>query len=156
MHDQCCLMLAIQTHNTKTWCHQDFKYPSQYLEHLQFILTQKLHLTCFQWGFIEHRTGIVEVMGSNPIGASECFLGFICNCFTSQLQRSLSLLHLYLLKHSYHTCLGVFPSLSPIAANIYPLSSSSMCTVSLDRSSTSSNFVIPSGIHLLHKKEQNI
>ena len=44
------------------------------------------HLTCFRRGFIaqsvEHRTGIVEVMGSNPIGASECFLGFICNCFS--------------------------------------------------------------------------
>ena len=38
------------------------------------------HLTCFQRGFIaqlvEHRTGITEVMGSNPLGASECFLGF--------------------------------------------------------------------------------
>ena len=29
-----------------------------------------------------HRTGIAEVMGSNPVGASESFLGFICNCFT--------------------------------------------------------------------------
>ena len=33
------------------------------------------HLTCFQRGFIaqsvEHRTGIAEVMGSNPVGASE-------------------------------------------------------------------------------------
>ena len=36
------------------------------------------HLTCFQWGFIaqsvEHHTGIAEVMGSNPVGASEFFL----------------------------------------------------------------------------------
>ena len=43
------------------------------------------HLTCFWRGFIaqlvEHRTGIVEVMGSNPVRASEFFLGFICNCF---------------------------------------------------------------------------
>ena len=32
-------------------------------------------------------------MGSNPVGASEFFLGFICNCLvTSQLRRSLSLL----------------------------------------------------------------
>ena len=35
------------------------------------------HLTCFQGGFIaqlvEHHTGIAEVMGSNPVGASECF-----------------------------------------------------------------------------------
>ena len=42
------------------------------------------HLTCVWWGFIaqsvEHRTGITEVMGSNPIGsASEFFLGFMCN-----------------------------------------------------------------------------
>ena len=40
-------------------------------------------LTCFRRGFIaqsvEHRTGIAEVMGSNPVGASEFFLGFLCN-----------------------------------------------------------------------------
>ena len=44
------------------------------------------HLTCFRQGFIaqsvEHRTGIAEVMGSNPVGASELFLGFICNCLS--------------------------------------------------------------------------
>ena len=28
---------------------------------------------------VEHCTGIAEVMGSNPIGASEFLLGFICN-----------------------------------------------------------------------------
>ena len=43
-----------------------------------------LHLTCFRQGFIpqsvEHHTGIAEVLGSNPVGASEFFLGFICNC----------------------------------------------------------------------------
>ena len=36
------------------------------------------HLTCFQRGFIaqlvEHRTGIVEIMGSNPVGLEA--LGF--------------------------------------------------------------------------------
>ena len=41
------------------------------------------HLTCFQRGFIaqsvKHRTGIAEVMGSNSVGASGFFLGFICN-----------------------------------------------------------------------------
>ena len=48
-------------------------------------LNQKLNLlfTCFQQGFtaqlVEHRTGIAEVMGSNPVGASEFFLGFLCN-----------------------------------------------------------------------------
>ena len=44
------------------------------------------HLTCFPRGFIaqsvERRTGITEVMGSNPIGASEFFLGFICSCLS--------------------------------------------------------------------------
>ena len=44
------------------------------------------HLTCFQQSFIaqsvEHRTGIAEVMGSNPVGASEFFLGFIRNCLS--------------------------------------------------------------------------
>ena len=43
-------------------------------------------MTCFWQGFVaqsvEHRTGIAEVMGSNPIGASEFFLGFICNCLS--------------------------------------------------------------------------
>ena len=32
--------------------------------------------------FIEPRTGVAEVMGSNPVGASEFFLGFICNCLS--------------------------------------------------------------------------
>ena len=44
------------------------------------------HLTCFRRGFIaqsvEHRTGIAEVMGSNPVGVSEFFLGFLCNCLS--------------------------------------------------------------------------
>ena len=44
------------------------------------------HLTCFQRGLtghlVEHRTGIAEVMGSNPVGASESFLGSICNCLS--------------------------------------------------------------------------
>ena len=30
---------------------------------------------------VEHRSGIAEVMGSNPVKASEFFLGFLCNCF---------------------------------------------------------------------------
>ena len=38
----------------------------------------ELKLTCFRRGFIaqsvEHRTDIVEVMGSNPVGASEFLL----------------------------------------------------------------------------------
>ena len=28
---------------------------------------------------VEHRTGIAEVMGFNPVGASEFLGGFICN-----------------------------------------------------------------------------
>ena len=43
-------------------------------------------VTCFQRGFIalsvEHRTAIAEVMGSNPVVASEFVLGFICNCLS--------------------------------------------------------------------------
>ena len=43
-------------------------------------------LTCFRRGFIaqlvEHHTGIAEVMGSNPVEASELFLGFLCNCLS--------------------------------------------------------------------------
>ena len=30
----------------------------------------------------DYCTGIMEVMGSNPVGASEYFLGFICNCLS--------------------------------------------------------------------------
>ena len=45
-----------------------------------------LHLTCFQQGFIaqsvEHRTSIMDVMGSNPVGTSDFFLGFIGNCLS--------------------------------------------------------------------------
>ena len=44
------------------------------------------HLTCFRRSFItqsvEHRTGIAEVMGSDPVEASDFFLGFVCNCLS--------------------------------------------------------------------------
>ena len=42
------------------------------------------HLTCFPWGaqLVEHCTSIAEIMGSNPSGASEFFLGFLCNCLS--------------------------------------------------------------------------
>ena len=50
------------------------------------ILDLELALDLLQQDFIaqsvEHCTGIVEVMGSNPIGASELFLDFLCNCFS--------------------------------------------------------------------------
>ena len=43
-------------------------------------------MTCLQQGFIaqlvEHCTGFAEVMGANPVTASEFFLGFICNCLS--------------------------------------------------------------------------
>ena len=43
-------------------------------------------LTCLQQGFIsqlvEHCTGIMEVMGWNPIETSELFLGFFSNCLS--------------------------------------------------------------------------
>ena len=32
--------------------------------------------------FVEHCTGIAQVMGSNPVEVSELFLGFLCNWFT--------------------------------------------------------------------------
>ena len=38
------------------------------------------YLICFVAQSVEPRTGVAEVMGSNPVGASEFFLGFICNC----------------------------------------------------------------------------
>ena len=44
---------------------------------------------------VEHRTGIAEVMGSNPVEASAFFLGFVYSSafkVTSQLRRSLSFL----------------------------------------------------------------
>ena len=61
------------------------------------------HLTCFQQGFIaqlvEHRTGIMELMGSNPVEASDFFLGFLCNCSTTV--RSLSILLFFKVAHNF-------------------------------------------------------
>ena len=46
-----------------------------------------LQLTCSRGGFIaqsvEHRTGIAEVMGLNPVEASDFFLGFVCTVVTA-------------------------------------------------------------------------
>ena len=54
-----------------------------------------LQLTCFRQGFIaqlvEHRTGIADVMGLNPVGASEFFLGFICNFLSYFITGKISL-----------------------------------------------------------------
>ena len=45
-----------------------------------------IQVTCSRGGFIaqsvERSTGIAEVIGSNPVGASEFFLGFVCNCLS--------------------------------------------------------------------------
>ena len=53
------------------------------------------HLTCFLRGFIaqlveHHHTSITEVMGLNPIRASEFFLGFICNCLSCYITAKIS------------------------------------------------------------------
>ena len=51
--------------------------------HITGIYKLNLQLTCSRGGFIaqsvEHRTGITEVMGSNPVEASDFFLGSVCN-----------------------------------------------------------------------------
>ena len=56
------------------------------LRSCETTLKQLQRKPCFQRGFtaqsVEHRTGIAEVMGLNPVGASECFPGFICNCLS--------------------------------------------------------------------------
>ena len=31
---------------------------------------------------VERHTGITEVMASNPVDASDFFLGFVCNCLS--------------------------------------------------------------------------
>ena len=49
-------------------------------------IKNRSELSSHRRGFIaqsvEHRTGIAEVMGSNPVGASDFFLGFICGCLS--------------------------------------------------------------------------
>ena len=76
---------------------------TNYLYHLQTISISSYNgyklnalLTYYERGFIaqsvEHRNGIAEVMGSNPVGPSEFFLAFICNCLSythpSRMKRS--------------------------------------------------------------------
>ena len=64
------------------------------------------HVTCFQRGFIaqsvEHRTGIADVMGSIPIGASEVFLGFICNSLSYFI--SVRITFTFILLSAVHSC----------------------------------------------------
>ena len=59
-----------------------------------------IYLTCFWRGFIaqlvEHRTGIAEVMSSNPIEASDFFLGFICNCLSYFTTAKISFILLFI------------------------------------------------------------
>ena len=58
-------------------------------------------MTCFQQGFIaqlvEHHNGITEVMGSNPVRASEFFLGFICNCFSYYITVRITFTRMYVM-----------------------------------------------------------
>ena len=66
---------------------------------LYYIITctscHSLHITGINWTrtwpasgkasiaqSVKHRIGIAEVMGLNPLGASEFFLGYICNCLS--------------------------------------------------------------------------
>ena len=76
------------------------------------LLPSRLHSSV-----VEHRTGIAKVMGSNPVGASEFLLGFICNCliyfttanifFTSilypQITHKIMIFIIYTSRHSPHT-----------------------------------------------------
>ena len=61
------------------------------------------HLTCLRRGFIaqsvEHRTGIAEVMGSNPVGYF--FPRFICNCLSCFTTAKISLTSILSAVHSY-------------------------------------------------------
>ena len=83
----------------------------------------KSHLACFQRGFItqlvEHRTGIADVMGSNPVRASDFLGGFICNCFKLLHNYkdhfhlySLNAVHSYDLYHIHITSLSVYSFLT--------------------------------------------
>ena len=76
-----CLRRRNEQVATVSWCGYT-KRRVEFSSYNEYKLNS--HLTCFRRGFIaqsvEHRTGITEVMGSNPVGASEFFLGFICNC----------------------------------------------------------------------------
>ena len=49
---------------------------------IAYVMSDKDHMSCFIAQSVEHHTGIAEVMGSNTVGASEFFLGFICNCLS--------------------------------------------------------------------------
>ena len=49
--------------------------------HLTHLLTLRMHF-CQEKKLVEHRTGIAEVMGSNPVRASDLFLAFLCNCLS--------------------------------------------------------------------------
>ena len=73
--------------------------------HMIFIIYTSCnsHLTCFRRGFIaqlvEHRTGIAEVMGSNPVGASEFFLLKLLHNFEGHFHfYSLSTYHIHIMR----------------------------------------------------------
>ena len=60
-------------------CEDHFHFDHSISSYNGYILNSS-----FRRGFIaqlvEHRTGIAQVMGSNPVEVSELFLGFVCNC----------------------------------------------------------------------------
>ena len=66
---------------------------------------ESLSNTIFIAKLVEHRTGIVEVTGSNPVEASDFFLGFFCNCFscftTAKITFTSILYHIYDLYHMH-------------------------------------------------------
>ena len=85
-----------------------------YLYHIHFTAFSSYngyklnsHVTCFRPGFIaqpvENRTGVAEAMGSNPIGASIFYLGFIRNCLSYFITAKIfSLLNLFHVNRTYH------------------------------------------------------
>ena len=76
------------------------------------MLQRKPRKNYIQQGFVaqlvEHRTSIMEVMGSNPIEASEFFLGFVL-----KLQRSLSFVffihssYIWFMSYKHHVILFI-------------------------------------------------
>ena len=86
-------LIYLEPHDQKTnflyYNHCESLYDKDHKLHIILSYNRyKLNsqLTCTRGGFIaqsvEHCTGITEVMGSDPIGASEYFLGFLCNCLS--------------------------------------------------------------------------
>ena len=106
------------------------------------------HLTCFRRGFIaqlvEHRTGIAEVMGSNPLKCQNFFWALFV---TASLHNCEDLFHLYPLSavHSYRIFINIYimtfyahsyQSLNCTGAQIPILSRPKICYSFISGSST--------------------